>query len=290
MTSTTTTTPATASPSDIVSYVANPAQRHTAKAPTPHVSLGDTVSQTVTMAGRALKKMRRNPEQFVDVTVQPLLFTAMFAYIFGGAISGDLARYLPMFIPGMIAQVTLTACMATGVQLREDMDTGVFDRFKSLPISRLAPLAGPMVADLLRYLIATVLTFVMGFALGYRPAGGVLGVLGAVLLGIIAGWSLAWIFTWAGTVARSARSVQGISMLIMFPLTFLSNAFVPVDSLPSWLAAFVRMNPVSHVVSAIRDLANTGTVTGQVAWALVGCAVLVAIFAPLSLQSFRRRM
>ncbi len=254
------------------------------------VSLADTVTQTFTMAGRALKKMRRNPEQFFDVTIQPLLFTAMFAYIFGGAISGDVTQYLPLLIPGMIAQTTLTTCMATGVQLREDMDKGVFDRFKSLPIARIAPLAGPMVADLVRYITATVLTMGTGIAMGYRPGGGVLGVTAAILLAIVAGWSMAWIFTLAGTLARSAQSVQGISMLILFPLTFLSNAFVPVESLPGWLAAFVRVNPVSHVVSAVRDLANQGAVTSEVAWALLGCAVVVAIFAPLSVQAFRRRM
>jgi ABC-2 type transport system permease protein len=254
------------------------------------VSVTDTVSQTLTMAGRALKKMRRNPEQFFDVTVQPLLFTAMFAYIFGGAISGDVAAYLPILIPGMIAQTTLTACMATGVQLREDMDKGVFDRFKSLPMARIAPLAGPMVADLIRYVVATVLTMLTGIAMGYRPGGGFVGVVAAILLAIVAGWSLAWIFAWAGTIARSAQSVQGISMMIMFPLTFLSNAFVPVDSLPGWLATFVRVNPVSHVVSAVRDLANGGTVSGEVGWALLACAVVVAVFAPLSVSTFRRRM
>jgi daunorubicin/doxorubicin transport system permease protein len=147
----------------------------------PHVSVRETLSQTTTMAWRATKKMRRNPEQFFDVTIQPLLFTAMFAYIFGGAISGDVSAYLPILIPGMIAQTTLTACMATGVQLREDMEKGVFDRFKSLPIARIAPLAGPMVADLARYTIATTLTFTTGFLMGYRPDGGVLGVLAAIV-------------------------------------------------------------------------------------------------------------
>ncbi|PRZ44392.1 ABC-2 type transport system permease protein [Antricoccus suffuscus] len=256
----------------------------------PHVTLRETFSQIMTMAWRATKKMRRNPEQFFDVTVQPLLFTAMFAYIFGGAISGDVQSYLPLIIPGILAQTALTSSMATGVQLREDMDKGVFDRFKSLPIARIAPLAGPMVADLLRYALATTLTFVMGFIMGYRPGGGVLGVLAGGLLVVITGWSLAWVFTWVGTIARSAQSVQGISMMIMFPLTFLSNAFVPVSSLPGWLAAFVKVNPVSHVVTAVRDLANTGTVTGQVGWALVGCAAMVAIFAPLSLRSYQRKM
>jgi ABC-2 type transport system permease protein len=256
----------------------------------PRVTIADTVSQTMTMAWRATKKMRRNPEQFFDVTIQPLLFTAMFAYIFGGAISGDVSAYLPLLIPGMIAQTTLTTCMATGVQLREDMDKGVFDRFKSLPISRIAPLAGPVVADVLRFLIASTLTFATGIAMGYRPQGGVLGVAGAIAVAIVAGWSLAWVFTWVGTIMKSAQGVQGISMMIMFPLTFLSNAFVPIESLPGWLQTFVRINPVSHVVSAVRDLANHGAVTAQVGWALVGCAALVAVFVPLSVRSFRRSM
>ncbi|WP_134768311.1 ABC transporter permease [Nocardioides sp. 1609] len=254
----------------------------------PHVSLRDTVSQTLSMAWRATKKMRRNPEQFFDVTFQPILFTAMFAYIFGGAISGGVAAYLPLIIPGILAQTALTACMATGIQLREDMDKGVFDRFQSLPIARIAPLAGPMVADLLRYAIAATLTVAVGLLMGYRPGGGPLGVLAGMLLTVVAGWSLAWIFTWLGTVARTAQSVQGISMMIMFPLTFLSNAFVPVDTLPGWLAAFVRVNPVSHVVSAVRDLMNDGAVTGEVAWALLGCAVVVAVFAPLAVRSYSR--
>jgi ABC-2 type transport system permease protein len=244
----------------------------------------------MTMAWRATLKMRRNGEQFFDVTIQPILFTAMFAFIFGGAIAGDVGSYLPLMIPGILAQTTLTACMATGVQLREDMDKGVFDRFKSLPIARIAPLAGPMVADLLRYGIAATLTFLMGLLMGYRPGGGALGVIAGAVLAMIAGWSLAWVFAWVGTIGRSAQGVQGISMMIMFPLTFLSNAFVPVETLPGWLAAFVQVNPVSHVVSAIRDLANTGTLTAEVGWALAACATVVAIFAPLSVAAFRRRM
>jgi ABC-2 type transport system permease protein len=254
------------------------------------VSVAETVSQTLTMAWRATKKMRRNPEQFFDVLIQPLLFTAMFAYIFGGAVSGDVQSYLPLLIPGILAQTTLTACIATGTQLREDMDKGVFDRFKALPIARVAPLAGPMVADLLRYTIATVLTFATGMVMGYRPGGGVFGVVAAMLLTIVTGWSLAWIFTFVGIIGRSAQSVQGISMMIMFPLTFLSNAFVPEHTLPGWLRSFVQVNPVSHVVTAVRDLANTGQVTAQVGWALVACAAVVAIFAPLCVRVYRRAM
>jgi ABC-2 type transport system permease protein len=256
----------------------------------PRTSVAETVSQTLSMAWRALKKMRRNPEQFFDVTLQPLLFTAMFAYIFGGAISGNVHSYLPLMIPGIVAQTVLTTCMSTGVQLREDMDKGVFDRFKSLPIARIAPLAGPMVADLARYLIAAGLTFVMGVIIGYRPGGGAPGVLAAIVLSIFTGWSMAWIFTWIGTIAKNARSVQGFSMLILFPLTFLSNAFVPVRTLPAGLAAFVKINPVSHLVSATRDLANHAVISAEVGWTLLAGLAVIAVFAPLSVRSYRRHM
>lgn len=261
-----------------------------ARALAPRPSLGDTLSQTTTLAWRALKKMQRNFEQMFDVTIQPLLFTAMFAGIFGGAISGDVGSYLPIIIPGLIGQTVLTACVATGVQLREDMDKGVFDRFKSLPIARIAPLAGPMLADMVRYLLASVLTFGTGMVIGYRPGGGVLGVLGAILLAVVAGWSMAWLFAWFGTVGRSAQGVQGISLMVMFPLTFLSNAFVPTSTMPGWLRAFADLNPVSHVISAIRDLANDGAVTAEVGWALLGCAVVAGIFAPLAVRAYGRRM
>jgi ABC-2 type transport system permease protein len=256
----------------------------------PRVTIADTVGQTLCMAWRALKKMRRNPEQFFDVALQPLLFTAMFAYIFGGAISGNVHDYLPVLIPGIVAQTVLTTCMATGVQLREDMEKGVFDRFKSLPISRIAPLAGPMTADLVRYLIAGGLTFVMGVIIGYRPGGGVPGVLGAIVLAVFTGWALAWIFTWLGTIAKSARSVQGLSMMILFPLTFLSNAFVPVNTLPSGLADFVKINPISHMVSATRDLANHGAISGEVGWTLLAGLAVIVVFAPLSVRSYRRHL
>ena len=251
---------------------------------------GRTSQQVFAMAWRALIRMRRNPEQFFDVTLQPLLFTAMFTYIFGGAVAGSTAGYLPLIIPGILAQTALTACMATGIQLREDMDKGVFDRFKSLPISRIAPLAGPAIADLVRYAVAATLTIAVGLLMGYRPGGGVAGVMGGWLLVVIAAWSLAWIFTWFGSIARSAQAVQGFSMMIMFPLSFLSNAFVPTKTMPGWLQAFVRVNPVSLVIDAVRDLMNDGNLTANVGWALLGCAGVVAIFAPLTLRSYSRKI
>jgi ABC-2 type transport system permease protein len=255
----------------------------------PHTSLRETVNQTLSMAWRALKKMQRNPEQFFDVMIQPLLFTAMFTYIFGGAIAGNVQAYLPTIITGILLQTSLTACMATGTQMREDMDKGVFDRFRSLPMARIAALLGPMTADLLRYAIAATLTIITGLAMGYRPGGGGLGVAAGWILVVVAGWALSWVFAFLGTVLRTAQAVQGIGMMIMLPLTFLSNAFVPAETLPGWLQAFVNVNPVSLVIKAIRDLMNDGAVTSNVGWAVLGCTAVVAIFAPLAVHSYQRR-
>ncbi|MEH0108934.1 ABC transporter permease [Tersicoccus sp. MR15.9] len=255
----------------------------------PPVSLRRSVEQTFTMAHRSLIKILRKPEEMFDVVLQPILFTIMFTFIFGGAVAGSIGSYLPMIIPGILAQTMISACMSVGTGIREDMEKGVFDRFRSLPMSRLAPLAGPMIADLIRYLIATVLTFTVGFVLGYRPAGGALGVIAAGLLVIVSAWALSWIFVFLGTVARSARAVQAIGMMILFPLTFLSNAFVSPDTMPGWLRAFVQVNPVSHLVSAVRDLCNGGGLTIEVFWTAVCLAVVVAIFAPLALWGYRRR-
>jgi ABC-2 type transport system permease protein len=220
----------------------------------------------------------------------PVLFTVMFGFMFGGAISGSQASYLPILIPGIVAMTTITASVAAGVQLREDMDKGVFDRFRSLPIARIAPLAGPMLADLARYAIAASVTLTVGALMGYRPGGGVLGVAAGILLAVVTGWSLAWIFMWVGTITKTAGAVQGLSMMIMFPLAFLSNAFVPVDTLPGWLQTVTRVNPVSQVVSALRDLMNDGAVTAQVGWALLGCAAIAAIFIPLAVRSYSKRV
>jgi ABC-2 type transport system permease protein len=253
-----------------------------------HASLRQTLANTFTMAARGLLKIRRTPEQLIDVTVQPILFTVMFTYIFGGAISGDVQSYLPIIIPGILVQTVITTSVVTGIQLREDMDKGVFDRFRSLPIARIAPLSGALLADTVRYAIATTLTFTMGYIMGFRPVS--LGaVIVAGLLVIVCAWALSWIFAFFGVIARSAGSVQGISFLILFPLTFLSNAFVPANTMPDWLQWFVNINPVSHLVTAVRDLVNAGTFGGDVWLALLGAGVVVAVFAPLTVRAYMRK-
>jgi ABC-2 type transport system permease protein len=256
---------------------------------TNHVSLGQTIHDSLVMAHRGLLKIRRTPEQLFDVTFQPIIFTLMFTYIFGGAIAGDVQSYLPIIIPGILVQTVLTTSIVTGTQLREDMDKGVFDRFKSLPIARIAPLAGALLADTIRYLIATTLTFAMGFLMGYRPAGGIGNVVAAGVLVVVCSWALSWIFAFFGVIARTASSVQGISLLILFPLTFLSNAFVPTSTMPDWLQWFVNVNPVTHLITAVRDLTNSGTFGADAGLALLGAAILVAIFAPITVRSYMRK-
>jgi ABC-2 type transport system permease protein len=257
-----------------------------------HTSIAQTVSNSLVMAYRGLVKFRRTPEQFFDVTLQPILFTVMFTFLFGGAVTGthgDVAGYLPTIIPGVLAQTVITSSVVTGVQLREDMDKGVFDRFRSLPIARIAPLAGALTADTLRYAIATIITFATGVAIGWRPAGGFLGLVLAGLLIVAVAWAISWIFAFLGVIARTASSVQGISFMVLFPLTFLSNAYVPTDTLPGWLHAFTEVNPVSHVVTAMRNIVAAQPVGVDVWWTLLGAAALVVVFAPLTVRAYMRK-
>ncbi len=250
------------------------------------VSLGETIRQSFTMAYRGVLKIRHNPEQLFDVTLQPIIFTLMFTYIFGGAISGNIHSYLPVIIPGIMVQTVITTSIVTGTQLREDMDKGVFDRFRALPIARISPLAGALLADMIRYLIATTLTIVMGIIMGWRPDA--LGAIGAALLVIVCSFAISWIFALMGCLMSKASAVQGISMLILFPLTFMSNAFVPVSTMPGWLQGFVNVNPISHLVTAVRELTANGHIGIHVVWSLIGAAVITAVFAPLAVRAYMR--
>lgn len=250
------------------------------------ISFTEVVRQSFSMAYRGVLKIRHNPEQLFDVTLQPIIFTLMFTYIFGGAISGNISSYLPVIIPGIMVQTVITTSIVTGTQLREDMDKGVFDRFRSLPIARISPLAGALLADMIRYLIASTLTIVMGVIMGWRPD--VLGAIGSAALVIVCSFAVSWIFALMGCLMSKASAVQGVSMLILFPLTFMSNAFVPVNTMPGWLQGFVKVNPVSHLVTAVRELTANGHVGIHVVYSLIGAAVITAIFAPLAVKAYMR--
>ena len=248
------------------------------------------VSDTLAMAWRSLITMVRNFGESFDVLLQPIMFTVMFGELFGGAIAGDVKAYLPTIVPGLVIMNALTTSQSVGVDLREDMDKGVFDRFRAMPMSRVAPVLGPMVSDVLRYLICTSLTALTGYILGYRPENGWSGTLGAIALATGCAWAIAWLFLLLGTVFSSAQAVTSFSVIIMFPLTFLSNAMVPTSTLPGWLKVFVRHNPVSHIVDGCRYLLDgTAGSAGDVRAAIIGSLLVLAITAPLTVFRYQRR-
>ncbi|MTE16515.1 ABC transporter permease [Nocardia aurantiaca] len=271
-----------------------PAGRHAATAaPIPdvsnHIPFRQTVANSFTMAYRGILKIKHNPEQLFDVTIQPILFTALFAGIFGGAMAGSVSAYLPTLIPGLLVQTVVLTSVVTGTQLREDMDKGVFDRFKSLPIARISALSGALLADMVRYGLATVLTVAMGLILGYRPEGGFAAVVVAGLLVVFCSFAISWIWALIGITGKSAPAVQGMSMMIMFPLTFMSGAFAPVSTMPGWLQGINKANPIYYMVNAARELMNSNVYSSNLVYSVIGSLVVIAIFAPLAVKAYMRR-
>ncbi len=222
------------------------------------------------------------------MTLQPVIFLLLFVYVFGGAISGNTDAYLQIALPGVLVQTVVFASAGTGVGLAEDLHTGIFDRFRSLPISRAAPLLGAILADLARYLTSAVIMLVLGVVLGFRIGTNPLAVLAALGMVMAFAFALCWIFTALAMVVKQPRSVQGLGGMLMLLLTFGSNAFVPTSTLPSWLQGFVSVNPVSKMADAARGLLTGGPVAGPATAGLLTAAVVVAVFAPLAVTLYRR--
>ncbi len=247
------------------------------------------VATSLAFAHRALLKIKHVPEQLFDVTLTPIIFTLMFTYLFGGAIAGSTQQYLQYLLPGILVQTVLITTVYTGFTLNTDITKGVFDRFRSLPIWRPAPIAGALLGDTVRYVIASAVTVTLGLILGYRPGGGVLGVLAGIGLLVVFAFALSWAFTILGLVMRTPNAVMGTSMMVLMPLTFASNIFVDPSTMPRWLQTWVDINPVSHLVTAVRGTMG-GTVTAsQLLWVLVAAASLTAVFAPITMAIYRRR-
>ncbi|KOX11884.1 ABC transporter permease [Nocardiopsis sp. NRRL B-16309] len=247
------------------------------------------LSASLTFGWRALLKIKHVPEQLFDVTLFPVLFLLMFTYLFGGAIVGSTEEYLQWVLPGILVMTVVMITLYTGVTLNTDITKGVFDRFRSLPIWRPSPLVGALLGDAVRYSMASLVVIVLGLVLGFRPENGVVGVVLSVLLLIVFCYSLSWIWTLLGLVLRTPNSVMTVSMVVMFPGTFLSNIFVDPRTMPGWLQAFVDVNPVTHLVTAIRGLMHGGVTAAQIGWVLVASAVMVAVFAPITMYLYRHR-
>jgi len=242
------------------------------------------------LAKRNVIKSMRTPEQFMDVTLQPIIFLGLFTYIFGGALAGGSQHdYLEFLLPGMLGQTIAMSSIAIGQNLHADIDKGVFDRFRSLPIGRAVPLVGAVLAEFIRYALVCVVTLGFGYVIGFRIVTNPLEVLAAVGLAICFALSFAWVSVFIGMTVRSAGAVQGIMFLLIFPLSFGSNVFVKPATMPGWLQAFVNVNPMSHLVSSVRGLLIGGGVGTQVLWTLGWCVGLLVVFFPLALRGYIRR-
>lgn len=243
------------------------------------------------LAKRSLTKTWRTPEALIDVTIQPVIFLLLFTYIFGGAIAGGSQHeYLQFLLPGMIGQGIANAGIALGQNLNADIEKGVFDRFRSLPISRAAPLTGAVLSDFARYACVLFFSLGTGYLMGFRVQTNFVAVVAAVAVAIAFALCFCWISVFIGMVARTSGSVQGIMFLIILPLNFGSNTFVPVDTMPGWLQAFVNVNPITHLVSVVRGLMVGGPVATDLAWTFGWMAVLLAVFMPLAVRAYLRKV
>jgi oleandomycin transport system permease protein len=260
--------------------------------PKPGSALG-YFRHVLVVAKRSLIKTWRTPEALIDVTVQPIIFLAMYTYIFGGAIApdGSQQQYLQFLLPGILGQTIAMAGIALGTNLNTDIEKGIFDRFRSLPIPRAAPLIGAVLGDVVRYVVVTISTFAFAYLMGFRIGSDPLHALAGCLLAIVFGLSLSWAPVLIGMLARTSGSVQGIGFLVMLPLTFASSVFVGLSTLPGWMQGFVRNNPLTHLVEAIRGLFLGTPGYGQHVWWTLGwSAALIAVFMPLALAAYRRKV
>jgi oleandomycin transport system permease protein len=248
------------------------------------------VRHSLSLAKRSLIKTWRTPEALIDVTLQPAIFLVIFVYIFGGAVAGDTHTYLQFLLPGILAQTIATGAIAIGVNLNTDLEKGIFDRFKSLPIPRSSPLIGAVLGDVVRYVIVTVMTLGIGYLMGFRILTDPVSALAGCLLAVVFALSLSWVSVFVGMKVRTSGAVQGIMFLIIMPLSFASNVFVPAGSLPSWMQTFVAWNPLTHLVAAMRGLFLGTPMGDSVYWTLAWCVGLVAVFLPLAMRAYRRKV
>jgi ABC transporter DrrB family efflux protein len=245
---------------------------------------------TLVVSERCLRQTTRIPELLVFSTIQPVMFVLLFRYVFGGAIHvGSGVSYVNYLMAGIFVQtVAFGAVATTGIGIAEDLQRGLVDRFRSLPMSRVAVLLGRTLADLVRNVVTVLVMLVVGLAVGFRPQGGALGWLAAVALLLLFSFSFSWVGAAIGLAVRNGEAVQAAGLIWLFPLTFASSAFVPISSMPSWLRAFAENQPITKIVDAVRAWV-LGRPVGSDGWvALLWCLGVVAVAVVLALRFYRR--
>ena len=246
------------------------------------------------MIKRNLVHIKRTPELLLDVTLSPIMFVVLFSFVFGGAINvgsegGEDASYINFLMAGIFVQTVAFAGVFTGVLLANDLQKGMIDRFRSLPMSQSSVLTGRTLTDLMRAALAVAIMWVVGMLVGFRPEGGILGSFAAVGLMLLFGFGLSWFGVAMGAWVRTPEALQGIIFALVFPLTFVSSAFVPTATMPDWLRVFAENQPMTHVVNAVRDLTlGTDLYSAAVPSILWSLAFLV-VFFPLGVWLYTRR-
>lgn len=275
-----------------------PTTRARAPLARPPVSPPSLVRAASTIVWRNLLHIRRMPEMLLDVTVQSVMFVLLFAYVFGGAIAVAGSDYREFLLPGIMVQTMVfsSAIVATG--LTNDLQKGIVDRFRSLPIPRSAVLVGRSISSLIHSSIGVAVMALTGLLIGWRIRNGVVDGVLAFLLLLLFGFAVIWLGIWVGSIMRTVEAVQGFMFTVMFPLTFVANTFAPTESMPTWLRVIAEWNPISAVTQACRELWGNGLqAPADAAWPLqhavpvsVGWSLLLtAVFAPLAVSAFRRR-
>lgn len=265
----------------------------------PPISPPSLLRASGTVVWRNLIHIKRMPEMLMDVTVQSVMFVLLFAYVFGGSIDppGE-TSYKEFLLPGIMVQTMVFSSAVVAMGLTNDLQKGIVDRLKSLPISRSSVLVGRSISSLIHSSIGIAVMGVTGLLIGWRVRDGVVnGVLGFALL-VMFGFAMVWLGIWVGSLMRTVEAVQGFMFTVMFPLTFVANTFAPTEHMPSWLRFIAEWNPVSALTQACRELwGNAAPAAADAAWPLQNAVVasviwsiiMTAIFAPLALAAYRRR-
>jgi oleandomycin transport system permease protein len=269
--------------------------RRTRKSPvvssiTPNKRPLRLLRHSLALTKRSLIKTWRTPEALIDVTIQPVLFLVIFVYIFGGAVAGNTHEYLQFLLPGILAQTIATGSIAIGVNLNNDLGKGIFDRFRALPIPRVAPLIGAVLGDVVRYVVVTISTLSIGYIMGFRIQSNVFAAIAGCLLAVLFALCLSWLSVFVSMKVRTSGAVQGVMFALIMPLSFASNVFVGTSTLPGWMQGFVKINPITHLVEATRGLFNGTPVGNHVWWTLAWCAAFVIAFMPLALRAYRKKV
>jgi oleandomycin transport system permease protein len=244
---------------------------------------------TFTLTWRSVLKIRTNMEDLLGLSLQPIMYLVLFTYVFGGAIAGGTHKYLQFSLPGVLVLSVVFGTLGTGMMLNQDITTGVFDRFRSLPIARWAPLAGAILGDMVRYTITVAVTLGFGMILGFRIGTTPLAAVAGCLLLLLFAVSMCWFSALLGLLVKTAQGVQWFGFLAMFPLVFGSNLFAPTATMPGWLQAFVKINPITALTEAERGLLTGGPVASPAVKSLLWALGIFVVFAPLAVRAYRRR-